>query len=434
MKKTLVFALIIVLLFSSISFANDLVPTITYLKSQDLDEWGILALYASEQKLNNCSLDKINSDITTDYEAYIVGAVALEKDVAREKNIVKNSQRDDGKFADYIDGTGEELVNAHIWGIISLYVAGENSYDKEGALDWLKENQNSDGGFPIFVGDNNSNVDLTAMGVVAYKALGLDKDSGEVKSALKYIDDNLYTKESCESIAWAILSKISVKANVDKKMYNKLLEYRLNDGGFKHINTISKSNYMATWHGLLAMVDYKNKISIFDKLHNLNKFKDLKRGNYAYEEIMALVGKGAISGYSDDTFKPHNPVKRSEFVKILIYALNMEKETSSYSSDFKDLKNHWADKVVKLAVQKGFIKGVGNRKFAPDNNITGAEVIAVVIRAKGLEEKAKSINGSSWYEGYVKIAKEEGLLYKNFAPNKYTTRAQCAEIVYKLIK
>ncbi|SHK28934.1 S-layer homology domain-containing protein [Paramaledivibacter caminithermalis] len=438
MKKGFVFVLVFIFMFSSIAFGLDINKSVEYLKKQDLDEWGILALYSFGSALKENSLAKIDSNVNTDYQAYVIGTLALGKDVSREVEIIKESQMSSGKFADFIDGTGEDLINAHVWGIVSLYAAGEDGYEKEKALKWLKKNQNEDGGFPVFVGDSNSDLDLTAMAIVAYRALGLSKDSEEIKSAFKYIEENLDKRESCESVAWNILARVSMGLEPDKKLYDKLLGYRLENGSFKHIKAMSKGNYIATWHGLLALSDYKNKVSIFDKLHNLNttvKFKDLMESDYAYEEIMTLVNKKIVSGYSDGTFKPNNEVKRAEFAKFLIYGLGMQDEISSSTYEFKDLENHWANKIVALAVKKEFIKGVGDGKFAPEDKITGAGVAAMLVRAKGLEEEAKAIKGGDkWYEGYVEIARKNNLLYDNFAPDKNATRAQCAVSVFKLIK
>jgi hypothetical protein len=276
------------------------------------------------------------------------------------------------------------------------------------------------------------------MGIVAYSILGLNSNSSEVKNALSFVEKNIDKRESCESISWYILARTKLGLGVDKKYIDKLSEYKLKDESFKHLKLAKKGNYMATYHGLLAFSDYNNKISVFTKLHNLNKpvvkFKDLKQSDYAYKEIMYLVNKGVVLGYSDTTFKPNNSVKRGEFTKFLVYGKNLQSQATSPTNEFTDLKHHWSNKVVNVAVKKGYINGVGNKKFAPENNITGAQVAAIIVRAKGLESKAKGIKGKNWYDGYVKVAKDSNLLYKNFSANKNATRAQCAEIIYKLVK
>ncbi|WP_053955279.1 prenyltransferase/squalene oxidase repeat-containing protein [Inediibacterium massiliense] len=271
MKKIISFVLLFTLLFSSFSFALDINSAAKYLNKQKIDEWGILALYSSGKSVKGKALKNISSKVTTDYEAYIMGALPLGRNVSKEAQIIMKSQRSTGKFADFIDGTGEDLMNSHIWGIIALYCAKQENYNKQNALLWLKQNQNKDGGFPVYKGDPESDIDLTSMAIIAYHILGLNENSKEVKSALSFIQKNIGKRESCESISYYILAKTKLGMKVEKSLYDQLGAYQLKNGGFKHFKKQTKENYMASWHGLLAMTDYKNKKSIFTRLHEKNK-------------------------------------------------------------------------------------------------------------------------------------------------------------------
>ncbi|QZY55703.1 prenyltransferase/squalene oxidase repeat-containing protein [Crassaminicella profunda] len=278
MRKITALTLAIFMIFTSFSFALDYNATAKYLEKKELDEWGILALYSFGEDVKNKTLNKVDdSQVTTDYEAYMMGAIAKREDVSSYAEKIIKTQRENGKFADYMDGTGEDLINAHIWGIISLYVANKENYDKEKALTWLKENQNKDGGFGVFTGMAYSDIDLTGMGVIAYSILGLNKDSEEVKKAIGFIEKNIDKKETCEGVAYYILARTKLGMDIDKNLYSKLLKYQLKDGSFKHLKRSSRGNYMASWHGLLAMMDYKNKSSVFTRLHELNKVKVEKK-------------------------------------------------------------------------------------------------------------------------------------------------------------
>ncbi|MEW9124063.1 MAG: hypothetical protein AB2421_15230 [Thermotaleaceae bacterium] len=268
MKRIWSIVMVMLLLMGNISYGLDLGNTAKYLEKQKLDHWGILALYAQGRDLKGKSLDTVTSNMTTEYEGFILGSLALGKDVKSTVEKVASAQRNSGKFADSIDGKGEDNINAHIWGIISLYAAGYDQYDQVRALKWLKDNQNPDGGFAIYTGDKNSDLDMTAMAIVAYSALGLKEKDNEIKKAIEYLEKNIGKRESCEAYAWYILGRKKIGMDIDKGLYDKLLEYRLKDGSFKHLKAGKKSNYMATWHGLLALADYKNDISVFDRLRN----------------------------------------------------------------------------------------------------------------------------------------------------------------------
>ncbi len=433
MRRVTLCIFVFVFMLSNIAYGQNLKLTEDYLKKQDLDHWGFLALYSAENPISG-DLEKVDSELTTDFEGYLLGALVSGENVLNVVEKLAECQLESGKFSDFTDGTGEDLVNAHIWGIISLYAADYEEYDKVSALKWLKENQNKDGGFPIYAGMGTSDLDMSSMALIAYDILGLDREADEVKQTIAYIEKNLSRKESCEAYAWYILARIKLGLSIDEDLYNDLMKFRLQDGSFMHLESMKKSNYMATWHGLLALADYYRKSSIFDRLHDEVNFVDLGNDHEAYEAIMALVNEKIISGYSDNTFRPDNSVKRGEFCKFMVYGMDLQDQALLENSKFKDLKGHWANKIVNVAVDNGWIKGVTGYYFAPEGKIKGSEIAAILVRVKGLEDKASIIHGDNWYDGYVQIAEENDLLYTNFHPEGYASRVQCSEAVYKLIK
>ena len=436
MKRILAFLLCLIILMPFSAAAEASIDIEDYLKGSNANTWGVLALYANGFSLEGIDLEEVVSGTTTDYEAYIFGAAALGKDISRCTQKLVDCQRNNGKFADSIDGSGADLINSHIWGIISLYAAGEEGYNKVNALQWLRNNQNEDGGFAVFAGDDYSDVDMTCMAVVAYSVLGLNPSSEEISSALEFIDQNVESSETCETLSWVILARVMLGLDASGELYGKLLEYRLEDGTFSHFKSSAKPNYMATWHGYLALADYSSGKSIFTRLNDLGRvkhFTDVDKGDYAYEEITYLAGKGIISGSGDGSFKPENLVTRAEFAKMLVIALGLQNENVGKYKGFQDVQGHWSERFVNIAAKEGLINGIGSNRFAPERNITGAETAALAVRAKGLENFVAPAGDRSWYMPYVDKALENRLLYEGFNAHKYTTRAQSAELIYKLI-
>ena len=402
-----------------------------YLLETGMDEWGLLALYALGEDVSQFDLEEITSKTTTDYEAYILGAGAKGIDLSKAATTIKNTQLPSGKFADEIGKKGEDLVNAHIWGIISLYVAGVEDYNKKTALKWLSDHQNKDGGFPVYAGDDYSDLDLTGMAIIAYSLLGLSESDTRIKDAFDFIEKNMDYEETCEALAWAIIAQKFIGQEVKGEYIERLLEYRLEDGTYKHLKSIKKNNYIATYSGLLAMNEYDNECSVLRKLHSINRFSDLTVKTKYIEAITYLLEEGILAGYEDDTFRPINLVKRAEFAKMLVYGMGIEDEVDS-RNQFTDMKGHWAEGIATLAFRKGIINGTGNNHFAPEATIKGAEVAAIVVRVNKLEDEAKKVEGKNWYDGYVKIALDQGLLYEDFQAEKNATRGQCAEVIKSL--
>src|SRR5205823_6125200 len=49
-------------------------------------------------------------------------------------------------------------------------------------------------------------------------------------------------------------------------------------------------------------------------------FSDVQPSDYFYEGVRYLYCEGAISGYSDGTFRPYNNVTRAQICKIIVLA------------------------------------------------------------------------------------------------------------------
>lgn len=96
------------------------------------------------------------------------------------------SRQADGKFADRIDGSGAELVNAHVWAVIALGASGTEVPAPERACDWLAARQHLDGGFAYATGIEDSDVDMTAMALLAFAALDCVDDPA-VDRAFRYL-------------------------------------------------------------------------------------------------------------------------------------------------------------------------------------------------------------------------------------------------------
>ncbi|HKL11233.1 MAG TPA: S-layer homology domain-containing protein [Clostridia bacterium] len=426
-KKIGIFTLIACIMFTGAAWGQGTgdSPLLDY----DLDEWGILALHAAGEDMKGTALEiAVDSKITTDHEAYMMGLLALGENISEEAELVAGSQMESGKFGDYIDGTGEELINSQIWGIIALESAGYDSYDKQKAQKWLLNHQNDDGGFPVFAGMKSSDGDLTAMAIVALDLMEMVGDDAAIEKAFEFIEFNNECKETAESLSWEIIARKQTGRAIDYSIEENLEAYRLENGLYRHLKTMSSGNYMATWHGVWAEAEIENRLTVFDGLKAKNSLSDIDRETKGYQSISRLVENGVLSGYPDGTFRPSDSVKRGEFVKMLAYAMKKENAQSN-PNGFIDMQGHWASPYVAIAVDSGMFNGVSDQFFDPERGITGAQLAAVAVRARGLDAEAKAFNGDTWYDGYVYYAWLHDLQYQGFDIEKEATRAQCAELI-----
>ncbi len=229
-----------------------------------------------------------------------------------------------------------------------------------------------------------------------------------------------------------IIAKVIYNQPEISELEEKLMAYKIADG-FVHLKSHKKVNYMATWHAVLATADYNNGYSFVDNLRNNNMFTDLNSDVLYRESIVNLLNKKILSGYSNHTFKPTETITRGEVSNVIVKAFELSLPKNNMDNTFKDIEDHWAKDLIIIAKSNGLIKGMEKDMFFPEKTIIGAEFAAILVREKGLEDKAKLYKLANWYDGYVFIAKENGLLYNDFDPMRQVTRAEVAESISNFI-
>lgn len=108
-----------------------------------------------------------------------------------------------------------------------------------------------------------------------------------------------------------------------------------------------------------------------------NTFSDVPKNYWAANYIGYMQQFGIVTGYSDGSFRPDAPVTRAEFAAI---ASRFEKLTEG-SKSFTDVPNtYWAARYINFAATRGWVTGYSDGTFKPENPITRAEVAAVTCR------------------------------------------------------
>ena len=107
-------------------------------------------------------------------------------------------------------------------------------------------------------------------------------------------------------------------------------------------------------------------------------------GHWAEKHIRALAEKGWISGYPDNTFRPDQTITRAEFVCIVVYVLGLE---LSGEKTFVDTADHWAEDIIAAAYAHGIIRGYNDTTFGPDDPITREQMAENLVNAFGLQLK-----------------------------------------------
>lgn len=112
------------------------------------------------------------------------------------------------------------------------------------------------------------------------------------------------------------------------------------------------------------------------------------------------------------------------------------------SRTFKDLKNHWAKSDIELLASKRIIEGLSVDQFAPDQKVTRAEFVSLLVRSLGLNSDTSitqfhDVSNSDWFAGAVGAAVNAGIAKGNedgsFKPHDSITREQMAVMISRAL-
>ena len=186
------------------------------------------------------------------------------------------------------------------------------------------------------------------------------------------------------------------------------------------------------------------KVTITRTAVPLPAFTDLA-GHWAEQLIKQAAEKKIVTGYTDGTFRPDHTVTRSEFVVMLVNALQLQSTGKEVAFDDGAGIPAWAADAVAVAVNAGIINGYADGTFRPDATITRAEMAVMIARALQLSGEATGNAGFSddaaipqWSKDAVDALKQEGLINGRggnlFVPNGTATRAEAAVLLLRLLE
>lgn len=107
-----------------------------------------------------------------------------------------------------------------------------------------------------------------------------------------------------------------------------------------------------------------------------SSFSDTQ-GHWASESIAALQAKGVITGYSDGSFHPNQEISRAEIVAMLARLTNYVPNASNL---YLDVATNWASEQINAFATAGIVTGKGNELFKPNDAASRAESVAMIIR------------------------------------------------------
>lgn len=175
-------------------------------------------------------------------------------------------------------------------------------------------------------------------------------------------------------------------------------------------------------------------------------FNDMADDHYALEAVKALVEKGIVSGYPDGSFQPDKDVIRTEMIKMLVTAFEIE-AVEGETADFEDLdEDDWYYSYCVAAITNGILNGVSETSIGAAQAVTRQDVCVLLHRAitkLGYTLEAKEEVSFGDEADIADYAKESVMLFagagivngdgENFNPNDVASRGACAKIIYNVL-
>ncbi len=98
---------------------------------------------------------------------------------------------------------------------------------------------------------------------------------------------------------------------------------------------------------------------------------------------------GVVNGYSDGTFGPEDPISRQDLVVLLYRWSGVTQEDLSAIADFTDGSHVsiYAREAICWAIENGILTGYNDHTLRPKNQITRAEMAAIMVRYCNTGEK-----------------------------------------------
>jgi len=144
--------------------------------------------------------------------------------------------------------------------------------------------------------------------------------------------------------------------------------------------------------------------------------------------VKRLEALKLVAGYGNGDYGVEKTITRAEFATLVARARGLEQgaKLAVSQANFTDVKaSDWFAGFVNIASTEELVKGYTDNTFKPQNNVTYAEAVAMIIRALGYEPSVRGV----WPNNYISKASELGVAKTITTPNNAATRGD----VFKML-
>lgn len=140
------------------------------------------------------------------------------------------------------------------------------------------------------------------------------------------------------------------------------------DGGFKPDNTVTRAEFATMLVKAFGFTVYGE-----------TTFADT-RDHWASEYISTAASNKIISGYGEGVFGPEELITREQMALMVMQAAKLDPANSVGFTDRGSIST-WASGAVAAVIEKGIMKGYPDNTFKPQGNATRAEAVTTIFNA-----------------------------------------------------
>lgn len=173
------------------------------------------------------------------------------------------------------------------------------------------------------------------------------------------------------------------------------------------------------------------------------QFVDLPPTHTAYPAVQYLVEHNILKGNENNQFLPDAALTRAEALKIALLAHGTNPPPANTPLTFTDIEtDHWSVPFIKYALEKAIVRGYEDQTFRPNQTVSRAEGIKILLSAFEIKPSPTDTNtysdvtADNWFFPYAHYLEQTKLWQTPsplFEPNKPLTRGEMAQLAYQLI-
>lgn len=150
-------------------------------------------------------------------------------------------------------------------------------------------------------------------------------------------------------------------------------------------------------------------------------------------DIELLNMLGIFKGFEDGSLHPDWSITRMEFAAIIIRALGYDNGISQSKTEFSDVPEQlWGSGYIKMAYDLGIVHGYGDATFCPENKISEAESVKMIVAALGYGYHAEKNGG--YPMGYINMAMKLNILNNVADSAREATRGYVASTIVNALE